>query len=595
MDGFGSGQTLFARRLAVMRDLSVRTKIIGAFACVLIATIALGLFGLQRMWVMNTHARAIGTEWFPSAKVMHELSYLTSRVRLKEATYLLESSDEAREMRLREVKMLDRKVTKTLEETRRLATGDEDAKRASDLQAKWRKYREQEAELVTQQAADPVSAYVFFTGEYKNTFDEFRNVLEQIVASNNDLGAAQISQSESAWASARLLILLVLCAAIALCISAGLLLIEAISAPLGRMTEAVAELAAGNLNAHVPHTDQKDEIGKLAGTMASFKNQLAEAERSKAQQTEVIVSSIGKGLDHLAKGDLTHRISAALAGPFVKLKEDFNDAMGRLQETIRHVIATTGQIATGADEIAHAADDLSRRTEHQAASLEQTAAALQQITVNVKEAAANSKQVNSSMAWAKTAAEEGGSVVEAATGAMDAISHSSSKITDIIGVIDEIAFQTNLLALNAGVEAARAGDAGKGFAVVASEVRALAQRSSQAAKEIKALIQESGAQVSRGVTLVAETGSALTSIATKVHQINAVMNDMTQAAEQEATGIEQVNIAVGQMDEVTQQNAAMVEQTTAASRGLAAETQELQTLIGFFNVGEAAPASRKAA
>jgi methyl-accepting chemotaxis protein len=275
-------------------------------------------------------------------------------------------------------------------------------------------------------------------------------------------------------------------------LAAGWTLIRSVSSPLKSITGAMEELASGKLDAHVPHADQEDEIGKLAGAMTTFKNQLAAAERSKAEQTETIVTSIGAGLDHLAKGDLTHRIDAELTGPFLKLKGDFNAAMTRLQDTLRNVLTSTGQIATGAHEISQAADDLSRRTEQQAASLEQTSAALEEITATVKRTAANTKEVNASMASAKSAAEEGGQVVETATKAMDAIAQSSKKITDIIGVIDEIAFQTNLLALNAGVEAARAGDAGKGFAVVASEVRALAQRSSEAAKEIKALISASG-------------------------------------------------------------------------------------------------------
>jgi methyl-accepting chemotaxis protein len=330
--------------------------------------------------------------------------------------------------------------------------------------------------------------------------------------------------------------------------------------------------------------------------MNAFKNQLAAAERSKAEQTEIIVSSVGTGLDYLAKGDLTHRITASLTGPFAKLKEDFNLVMTRLQDTMTNILGNTAQITAGSGEISNAADDLSRRTEQQAASLEETAAALEEITATVKTTAANAKEARSSVAAAKSAAEEGGRVVQSATQAMDAISASSKKITDIIGVIDEIAFQTNLLALNAGVEAARAGDAGRGFAVVASEVRGLAQRSSEAAKEIKSLINASGEQVGEGVRLVGESGHALTNIITQVQHINALVSEMALAADQQSTGIEEVNSAVAQMDQVTQQNAAMVEESTAASRHLAHETEALQDLVGFFDVGaENASAVRRSA
>ena len=228
-------------------------------------------------------------------------------------------------------------------------------------------------------------------------------------------------------------------------------------------------------------------------------------EAEKVEQEKLIIESVGTGLEALAAGDLTHRVTATLEGNFAKLGTDFNAAAGRLEEAMQSVLGGAGSISSGAGEIASAADDLSRRTEQQAASLEQTAAALEQITATVKRTAENAREAGTIVTSAKKAAEEGGQVVENAISAMGEIEQSSKQITDIIGVIDEIAFQTNLLALNAGVEAARAGDAGKGFAVVASEVRALAQRSAEAAKEIKTLIKDSGGHVGSGVKLVGES------------------------------------------------------------------------------------------
>jgi methyl-accepting chemotaxis protein len=356
--------------------------------------------------------------------------------------------------------------------------------------------------------------------------------------------------------------------------------------PLLRFAGATEDLAQGRLETEIPALGRHDEMGKLAHAMETFRDKLMAAEHANVAQTELIVSSIGTGLDHLAKGDLTHRVTADLTGAFAKLKEDFNTAMTRLQETVKNVLVSTHQIGTGADEISTAADDLSRRTEQQAASLEETAAALEQITAMVKRTAANAKQASHGAVDAQSAAADGGGVAETAVAAMEAISQSSKQITDIIGVIDEIAFQTNLLALNAGVEAARAGDAGRGFAVVASEVRALAQRSSHAAKEIKTIITKSGEQVGEGVKYVGETGRALKRIVEQIVMINELVSEMAQAAEQQASGIEQVNAAVGQMDQVTQQNAAMVEQSTAASRSLSDETKDLIARVGFFAVGE---------
>ena len=317
-------------------------------------------------------------------------------------------------------------------------------------------------------------------------------------------------------------------------------------------------------------------------TIVNYMNDITALER----EQETVVQELAAALKKVADGKLTARIENSFAEKYDELRLDFNSAIGRMRETTKSVLEATHNITTGASEISQAADDLSHRTEKQAASLEETAAALEEITATVRKTATNAKEATVNATAVKKAAEDGGRVVEDAIGAMDAIAQSSKQITEIIGVIDEIAFQTNLLALNAGVEAARAGEAGKGFAVVASEVRALAQRSSEAAKQIKTLIKTSSEHVGAGVKLVGESGQALKRIVEQVRQINRLVTEMTQAAEQHATGIEQVNAAVGQMDQVTQQNAAMVEQSTAAARNLAQEMQALSDLVGFFSVDE---------
>jgi methyl-accepting chemotaxis protein len=252
--------------------------------------------------------------------------------------------------------------------------------------------------------------------------------------------------------------------------------------------------------------------------------------------------------------------------------------------------SNTQAVRSGAEEITQASDDLARRTEQQAASLEQTAAALDQITATVRKTAEGAKEARQVVSAAKTDAEHSGEVVKETVAAMGGIESSSKQISNIIGVIDEIAFQTNLLALNAGVEAARAGDAGRGFAVVATEVRALAQRSADAAKEIKTLISASGVQVANGVNLVGETGKALGRMLEQVEQLNHLVTDIAASAQEQSTGLQQVNTAVNQMDQVTQQNAAMVEEATAASHSLSGEASELAKLVAQFQTGAAARA-----
>lgn len=277
------------------------------------------------------------------------------------------------------------------------------------------------------------------------------------------------------------------------------------------------------------------------------------------------IGRLGAGLTRLAEGDLTHIIDQPLVQTMEGLRRDFNDAVLKLGDTLGRVVESSGGIGRATSEISVGADELSKRTEQQAASLEETAAAVDEITATGKKAAEGAEHARKVVIAAKQDAERTGEVVRKTVSAISNIEKSSQHITSIIGVIDEIAFQTNLLALNAGVEAARAGEAGRGFAVVASEVRALAQRSAEAAKEIKDLIQKSSAQVADGVTLVAETGKALERILVQVDEINNVVKDIASGAQEQSVGLHQVNAAINQMDQSTQQNAAMVEEATAAS------------------------------
>jgi len=300
------------------------------------------------------------------------------------------------------------------------------------------------------------------------------------------------------------------------------------------------------------------------------------------------VARVGDALSNFADGDLEGRLDVPLMPSLDKLRLDFNAAAGRLQEALQVVSASSAAIRDDSAQIGDSIGDLSRRTEQQAANLEETAAALDQLTATVKTSAEGAAEARDAMIAAQADAEKSGQIVQGAVAAMGGIEDSSRKISQIIGVIDEIAFQTNLLALNAGVEAARAGDAGRGFAVVASEVRALAQRSAEAAKEIKALISTSTQQVATGVELVGEAGQALSRIANRVTQMNSVIGNIASGAKEQATGLSEVNAAVNQMDQMTQQNAAMVEQASAASQALAHEGQELAHLISRFKVGTVA-------
>ncbi len=329
----------------------------------------------------------------------------------------------------------------------------------------------------------------------------------------------------------------------------------------------------------------------LAGK-AGFFRLVSEGINRLAGNVSDVAEELASTLEMLAQGDLSRRIDRPYEGVFQRLKEDFNNTVEKLSEIVRRINAAAESIATASGEIAEGSLDLSERTEQQASSLEETAASMEELAATVRSNADNAQQVTTVANDARAAAERGGRVAASAVDAMRRIEQSSQKISDIIGVIDEIAFQTNLLALNAAVEAARAGDAGRGFAVVAQEVRNLAQRSAQASKEIKTLILDSGAQVRDGVDLVRSAGATLTDIVSGISRVADLVSEIARATAEQASGLDEVNSAVAQMDEMTQKNAALVEESTAAARSLEEQAGQLRQQMAFFALDRAAALGR---
>jgi methyl-accepting chemotaxis protein len=341
-------------------------------------------------------------------------------------------------------------------------------------------------------------------------------------------------------------------------------------------------LAAGDATSPIAYTDHTDCVGRMTKAMATFRDNAAEVQRNRDTQ-RAIVGSLSKALKLLADNELACQIHTPLPGAYEELRLNFNRAVEALESAILAVSHSAGSVLTGAQEIHSASSDLAQRNERLAASLAKTSTAMNEVTEGVNQTAVAAGDAQRTISDAHREASEGGAIVSKAVDAMSAIERSSQEISQIIGVIDGIAFQTNLLALNAGVEAARAGDAGRGFAVVATEVRALAQRSADAAKDIKALITSSSEQVSSGVALVDETGALLSKIVARVGEINALIDGISSSAQAQAASLQQVNTAVGEMDRVTQQNAAMVEQSTAAARTLTDEARDLSGVVNRFS------------
>jgi methyl-accepting chemotaxis protein len=319
----------------------------------------------------------------------------------------------------------------------------------------------------------------------------------------------------------------------------------------------------------------------LSGKRGFFR-QLGEGFNSLMDELSSVFDDIAQVMGGLADGELGQAMEGDYRGRFGQVKADVNRTLGNLEDIVSRLDTVAGQVRSAADEISSGNGDLSARTEKQAASLQETAASMHEITTTVRNSADHAQQANQVASAARQAAEHGGEVVGRAVQAMQQISTASSRIAEITGVIDEIAFQTNLLALNASVEAARAGEQGRGFAVVATEVRTLASRSAAAAKEIKGLIIDSGAKVRAGAELVNETGDSLGGIVQGVKKVGDIIAEMAAAAAEQSAGIDQVNRAITQIDEMTQQNAALAEQTSAASSAMSENARELQGVIGFF-------------
>jgi methyl-accepting chemotaxis protein len=604
-------------------DLKIPHKLLAVFAVMLTAIAVMGvtLYANQRGYEASVDRTGRAYE---SLRAADTAAFRLTRQENSLRGFLL-SGDDYYVKRLEEAHKP--KFLAALDDLRKLAKGDEaDLARIADVDAAYAGYRTQAIEPGETLGRDPATRpqaveLVKHDGVADKAVEPVENAIEAIVKQSEAIVVAEAAAQKKASLHAKLALMIGIGVTIAVALGGGLLLTGAIAGPVAAMTTAMRRLASGDNGVDIPAAGRRDEIGQMAAAVAHFKEAAIEkiriegaaASQRQAADTEraavasekaeversdsVNIAALNEALDRLAGGDLTHRITIPFSPKAESLKSNFNAAADRMQDAMKAIAAATGGVNSGADEIAVASDDLSRRTEQQAASLEETAAALDEITATVRKTASGAKEASTVVAVARSDAEKSGKIVGQAVSAMTEIETSSNQVSQIIGVIDEIAFQTNLLALNAGVEAARAGDAGRGFAVVAQEVRALAQRSAEAAREIKTLISTSTQQVGAGVALVGQTGEALRRIVDQVASIDTLVNEISASATEQATGLNQVNTAVNQMDQVVQRNAAMVEEATAAAHSLKGEANQLSTLVGRFRVGAeaAAPTSRGSA
>ncbi|MGQ0455828.1 MAG: methyl-accepting chemotaxis protein [Hyphomicrobium sp.] len=399
-----------------------------------------------------------------------------------------------------------------------------------------------------------------------------------------------------------------------LCIVLGLVFLRRFVRPIRAQVSALRRLAAGavDIGPDVPGVDEPGDIGDMARAILMFRDTINKARKLETEAAEsartvekerrekdeqdkyyidahaTFLSKFTEALESFSTGDLKYRLEQPFIGEYEGIRHAFNAAASKIQDAIVNIVARSIEIRGGTDRILSAADELSRHTEEQASSLEETSASMEEMAATIRQNASNAQEASAAAVVTRELAVAGGNVALKAVGAMEKIEKSSRQVTEIVGLIEEIAFQTNILALNAAVEAARAGDAGKGFAVVANEVRALSQRSSRSLKDIKSLIDSSAADVTEGVGLVKQAGGSLTDIVLSVKKVADLVTEIAAASHEQAAGVDQVSRAVANMDEMTQQNAALVQETTASLHSAQTWIHELHRIVSMFDTGVAA-------
>lgn len=592
-----------------MKRPSVKQALIAVLSVIGVFLVVLSYSSLSTISTLNDNTQQIGGFWMKRLVTARDIKGNFSDLKLAYARYLLEASPEKRAAGAKLVDDTNSAVKNSIDEYVKGVRTERGRELINQVNSELKKYSELAEHMVQlQDSGKGAEAVGFFRESMEPQSDLVSQKIADLVAFILGQAEAYVAGSSAAASYAFTETAMIATLAILVAFAGTIFAVFGIANPIRRIASAMKILSDGDLGSAIPYAGRADEIGAMAAAVEVFRQnainvlrleQEASASRSQseaaraaaqeradrdAQQLRFATTTLGDGLRRLAGGDVSFQLAEPFAAEYEQLREDFNASLKQLGTTISAVLKTVHSIDSGTREIASGAQELSKRTEQQAASLEETAAALDEITANVTTASKRTDEARNVAHEANVSAERSASVVSEAEQAMRRIEGSSEQISNIISVIDEIAFQTNLLALNAGVEAARAGEAGKGFAVVAQEVRELAQRAATAAKEIKGLIEKSSAEVGTGVRLVLETGQSLKSISDHVSRINQLMAAIATSAREQSTGLAEINTAVNQMDQSTQQNAAMVEQSTAAAASLSSEASRLRDLVNQFHL-----------
>ncbi|MDQ0455211.1 methyl-accepting chemotaxis protein [Rhizobium paknamense] len=603
-----------------MMRLSIGTVLSGLFCLLVMIAAGQGLYGVHSLTDIRQGTENIQTVRVTALTTLGQMNADLGDVRIAQA-HMLQSSGETRAQFAKAYDEAVRKVEEDKKLYETVLVDAEDRALFRQFDDLWKSSMAFWAKVVAlENAGRSEEALALFIGEGLTVYNKAGDTIQAAVDDIKDNVTQEGKDNIDTIGFTQQVTYFALGISIILALVAMAVSFLHIVRPISAMTRAMHGLAEGDTSVSVPGNGRKDELGAMAAALQVFKDGIlrnraleadaarqreeAEAEKIRVQREadaaaqkklQDATAGLASALKRLAAGDLSFELTEPFSEEFEALRVDLNSAVTQLGDVIASVADSAGTIDSGSREVSRSAEDLARRTEQQAASLEETAAALDEITVNVSNAAKRVEEARSVAREANQSAVRSGEVVSHAIETIQRIENSSNQISNIIGVIDEIAFQTNLLALNAGVEAARAGEAGRGFAVVATEVRELAQRSAKAAKEIKQLIGNSTQEVESGVQAVRQTGEALKVIESHVQSINDLMDAITTSSREQSTGLSEVNTAVNQMDQVTQQNSAMVEETSVASSSLANESNRLMQLVSRFTIRERRSSYSKAA
>jgi methyl-accepting chemotaxis protein len=636
-----------SRNAPMFDNMTIRARITLAFALVFLVFLGASALSIERLIALNGAAQDIRTNSLPSVESVSALQFLTAKYRSLESRHIA-AEDQAIMRRLeRDLNDVAQQIRQSQQEFAAQVNNAEERQLIQKFNRLWGDILTESTVIQEISRANRNNEAVERIIATHGRVDEMNAVLGRLIEIQNEQAREQGERADNIERSTvRGLILANLGVALFVVLTI-IALHRVVSRRIDRVSAAMRRLADGDVETAIPYADRKDEVGEMARMVEVFRanardkqrleseqvEQRAAFERAREQQEQALDRSVASILRAAASGDLARRIDttgmsgamerlgvgvnqlvetiertlgdlgavlASLAdgqltarmeqdyqGLFATLKSDANMMAERLSSVVGQIDTAARALSDASSAISTGSADLETRTVRQAASIEETSTAMRQLTASVRQNADNASDATRMAGQAREAADKGAADVAAAIAAMREIETESRRISDIVTLIDDIAFETHLLALNAGVEAARAGDAGKGFAVVAGEVRALARRAGEASKEVKKLIDDSRERVEQGGKLVNETSAGLAGIVQAVNRLADHVKAIAQASEEQANGLAEINQAIANMDEVTHRNSALVEQTAASARGLTSQAEELQRLVGFFDRGDA--------